>query len=80
MNAEKLEQWIQRNGTGEKEIWYSNGLTWLFVTLRDGWIAIFERENPDYYRPAIQSLDLEHAKSYCAMIEPVTFPLQVLCP
>lgn len=80
MNREELDAWIQEYGTGYWEDYYCNRLDWILISMKDEWIAVFEKINPNYFRPATQARDMDHAKSYCQMVEPVTVPLQVLAP
>lgn len=47
LDAAGLEKWIAENGTGNKERKYINGIDYLFVTMNDGWIAIFEYSERD---------------------------------
>lgn len=77
MTRAEFEKWAQDHGT-ERRQHYANRIDYEFVTMRDGWIAIFERCGGDY-TPLIQAADLAHAESYCYLREPVTVPLQTLC-
>ena len=56
LDAAGLEKWIAENGTGNKERKYINGIDYLFVTMNDGWIAIFEYSE-GYYIPKTQAAD-----------------------
>ena len=76
---ETIQSWIEKNGTGEKERYYCNGLSWLLAVMKDGWISVFEIIDGHRYRAAIQAADMVHAKSYCGLTEPVTVPMQRLC-
>lgn len=49
---------------------YANGLDYLFIYERDGWISIMDVTG-GIYKPIIQSKDLEHAESYIALREPI---------
>ena len=42
MTREEFEKWCRENGTGNKVNKSYNGVDWVFVTMKDGWIAIFE--------------------------------------
>jgi len=56
--------------------YYANGLTFKLEQERDGWWSIYRlHEYTGKYIPQLQARDLEHAKSYCDMIEPVPVPL-----
>lgn len=68
LDAVGLEKWIAENGTGHKENKYFNGIDYLFVTMNDGWIAVFECAD-GYYIPKTQAADEAHAASWCNMIE-----------
>lgn len=60
--------------------YYLNGITWDLEQESDGWWSIYEIHPVTQQRVAkIQVKDLDHAYSYCAMIEPVTVPLQQIC-
>lgn len=77
MNREMFERWCSENGTGTETEWF-NGIEYRFITMLDGWIAIFEIDRGKYI-PKIQSSDMAHARSYCAMIEPVCVPMSRIC-
>lgn len=76
MTPAEFEQWIQENGTAKKNH-TANRIDYVFVTLRDGWIAVFQRDY-NAYTPLIQAADIPHAESYCYMREPITVPVQRL--
>lgn len=76
MTRAEFESWVQEHGT-ERRRHCANRIEYEFVTLRDGWIAIFERCRGGY-TPLIQAADMAHAESYCCLREPVTVPLQAL--
>lgn len=60
--------------------YYANGITWELEEGRDGWWSIYQIHPVTQARiPQIQARDLKHAYSYCAMIEPVTVPMQQIC-
>lgn len=42
MTRKDFENWCRENGTGHKVNKSCNGIDWVFVTIKDGWIAIFE--------------------------------------
>lgn len=77
MSKIELEKWIAENGT-KKECEYFNGIRYAFVTMKDGWIAIFECKGNGEYVPMIQAADIEHARSYCEISEPVRVPINIL--
>ena len=77
LDAAGLEKWIAENGTGNKERKYINGIDYLFVTMNDGWIAIFEYSE-GYYIPKTQAADEAHALSWCGMIERPRVPFNVI--
>lgn len=77
LDAAGLEKWIAENGTGNKERKYINGIDYLFVTMNDGWIAIFEYSE-GYYIPKTQAADEAHALSWCGMIERPHVPFNVI--
>lgn len=52
--------------------YHANGLTFKLEQEKDGWWSIYKlHEYTGEYIPLRQARDLEHAKSYCDMIEPV---------
>lgn len=73
----RIGKWIAENGTGNKERKYINGIDYLFVTMNDGWIAIFEYSE-GYYIPKTQAADEAHALSWCGMIERPRVPFNVI--
>lgn len=77
LDAAGLEKWIAENGTGHKENKYFNGIDYLFVTMNDGWIAVFECAD-GYYIPKTQAADEAHAASRCNMIERPRVPFNVI--
>lgn len=77
LDAAGLEKWITENGTGNKERKYINGIDYLFVTMNDGWIAIFEYSE-GYYIPKTQAADEAHALNWCGMIERPRVPFNVI--
>ena len=74
MTAAEFEKWTQENGTGRRSH-SANRIDYEFVTMRDGWIAVFEKCGCNY-DPLIQAADIAHAESYCNLREPVTVPAQ----
>ena len=78
MNLYEFEDYKRENGTGSEQRYY-NKIDYVFVYLRDGWIAIFERTQSGHYIPLIQARDLIHAEMFCDRREPITVPLQQLC-
>ena len=75
MKATEFETWKKENGVGVRDH-YVNRISYKFVTMKDGWIAIFEYQHWNgQYIPLIQAKDIEHAESYCFMREPVTVPV-----
>jgi hypothetical protein len=54
------------------------GLNFKLVQEKDGWWSVYMKNTGDRYIPKIQAKDLEHAKSYCDMIEPVVIPMKEL--
>ena len=77
LDAAGLEKWIAQNGTGHKEYKYFNGIDYLFVTMNDGWIAIFEYADGCYI-PKIQAANEMRAASWCNMIERPSVPFNVI--
>ena len=76
MTVKEFEKWAEENGTARRP-YHSNGIDYEFVTMRDGWTAVFERSGGDYL-PLIQSADEPHAESYCYLREPVPVPVQAI--
>ena len=76
MTREEFEKWCRENGTGHKVNKSCNGIDWALVTMKDGWIAIFEYDYCAGYYPKIQAKDEAHALSYIAMIERPRVALQ----
>ena len=42
MTREEFENWCRENSTGHKVNKSCNGIDWVLVAMKDGWIAIFE--------------------------------------
>lgn len=68
MDREKFDAWVVENGTGHIDRKYINGIDYVFATMKDGWIAIFEVDD-GVYIPKMQAADEAHAISWCNMIE-----------
>lgn len=77
MSGQELENWIAENGTGSRERKHFNGIDYLFATMNDGWIAVFEYDNGSYI-PKFQAADEEHAVSRCSMIERIPVPFNII--
>lgn len=61
-------------------IFHANTLSWELVEEKDGWVSIYEIDPITFTRTScIQAVNMEHAKSYCVMREPLPFPWQRLC-
>ena len=74
------EEYRSEYGAYETTEW-ANGIQYSFVTRKDdGWIGIFQRDSLGGYAAMTEAADYEHAKSYIAMIEPVTVPMSPLVP
>ena len=57
--------------------YYANGFTFKLEQEKDGWWSIYRlNEFTGKYMPQLQAKDLEHAKSYCDMQEPIVVPLE----
>lgn len=70
-------KWVKDNAIATDTQWI-NTIHYLFATLKDGWIAIFEIGSAGVLYPQIQAQDMPHAKSWCALREPITVPLNVI--
>ena len=80
MNGKDFDKWCEENATS-LERKHCNGLDYVFATMTDHWIAIFQYNHmcgDNTYAPLIQSADIEHAVDYIAMREPVVVPMQRL--
>ena len=77
MSGQALENWIAENCMGSRERKYFNGIEYLFATMNDGWIAVFEYDNGRYI-PKFQAADEEHAVSRCYMTERISVPFNVI--
>lgn len=62
------------------ENYYANGFTYKLKQEEDGWWSIY-RYNKDtgMYNPVLQARDLEHAKTWCDLCEPVPVAMNRLC-
>ena len=76
LNANEVNAWISENGTGHKEWKYINGISYLFATMNDGWIAVFETHD-GIYIPRFQAADEKHAISRCSLSERPNVPFNV---
>lgn len=72
------KKFIEEQCTGEVFNKRANGLSYLFYTMKDGWIAIFENNNGNL-TPKTQAKDMPHAESYIGLIEPAPVWLQEIC-
>ena len=70
MNQEKFEEWCLKNAKNIRNK-YINKIDYVWVTMTDDWIAIFEKEQDSFYRPLIQAKTEAHAQNYCSLREPV---------
>ena len=74
MNRAEFEAWKAENATSTADEYY-NGIDYKFLTMRDGWIAIFEFvADTGEYKPLVEAKDLEHARSYCERRERMPVP------
>ena len=70
--------YIKENAVATETAWI-NKIYYLFATLSDGWVAVFEIGNSGELLPQIQASDMPHARSYCELREPITVPFNVIC-
>ena len=77
MTGEQFLDWMHENGTGESASSYVNGMHFIFVSMKDGWTAVFEQDGGQYI-PVIQAADMEHAQSYCNLLEPLRVPVKFI--
>ena len=70
-----INKWLKENAISQERM-SINSIDYLFATMQDGWIAIFERDRNGAYSPLIQAMNREKALSYCAMREPVRVPME----
>ena len=54
---------------------YANGIDYIFIHEKDGWISIMNVTG-GIYKPVIQAKDSEHADNFIALREPLTVPVQ----
>lgn len=80
MTHAEFEKWCEDNEIKEKTNEYANGIDYTFVTLKDNWIGVFERDCYCGIYPVIQACDREKALSFISLREPVTVPMQELIP
>lgn len=78
MTATELDKWVAENGAKDHQNFSRNGIDWVFYTLPDGWIAVFEYDEGEYL-PRIQAADMAHARSWCVMRERLTVPVTQIC-
>lgn len=76
MNWGKIDwyKWIEENCVWSENVWY-NGIAYTLATGKDGWVSIFERDLGRLI-PCLQAADMDHVKSWCAMREPITVPME----
>lgn len=74
MNRAEFEAWKAENSIAISDEHY-NGIDYKFLTTQDGWIVVFEY-NADIseYKPLIEAVDIEHARSYCERRERIPVP------
>lgn len=53
----------------------ANGAEYILITRRDGWIQIAEATDPEDLRPLIEAKDLQHARTFCELREPLRVPV-----
>lgn len=75
MTRTEVDRWTTENKVTSTATFYANKIDYLFATLPDGWIAIFENAGGDYI-PLIQAADRAHAETYCVMREPLPVPCE----
>lgn len=78
MTRAELDKWAADNDAADHQNFYCNGIDYVTYKLPDGWIAIFEYEDGEYW-PKIQAVDTAHAKSWCAMRERLTVRVVRIC-
>ena len=77
MTQADLERYAKENDSTPKR-YHANGTEFVFVRLRDNWQAIFMKESNGTYTPMTQAADEQHAREYCAMLEPMRVPFTVI--
>lgn len=75
--VEELNSWIEKNGVA-KECYSANTIDYVLVQKPDGWVGILESEGTGY-TPLIEAYNMDLAKSWCEMREPITVPVSVIC-
>lgn len=63
---------------GPTERKYANGISYVFETMDDGWIGIYQVQEDLSLRPLIQACDEEKAMDWIVMREPVPCAVQQL--
>lgn len=76
MTRAEVDKWTEDNGGTDRQTLFFNGIRYLFVTLPDKWIAIFEDNSGDYI-PCIQAANINRAESWCSMRERPRVPFNV---
>lgn len=71
-------KYIDENAISIDTAWV-NTIHYMFATLKDGWVAIFEIGYNGQLYPQIQASDMAHAESWCTMREPLTVPISAIC-
>lgn len=80
MSNETYEKWTTENCTRKVCDEWINGIHYHFWEMKDKWIAVFQwLENSGEYGTVVQACDINKAKSFCGLREPVTVPMQALC-
>ena len=79
MYNDKIKEYVEQARKDGKriKIKYANGLDYLYVFERDGWISIINVTG-GYYSPVIQAKDEAHADSCIGLIEAVTIPINII--
>ena len=78
MKQKEAEEWISQNCT-EHHREYINGISYVMATMKVGWVAVLH-VGASGYTPVVKAENINHARSYCNLIEPVTVPMQEICP
>lgn len=81
MTRLEFEKWRNENGKSSVNK-YANGIDYVFVKMKDDWIAIFEYNylcGDNEYQPLIQAKDEKHAESFVAMRERANVTINKLC-
>ena len=78
MTSKEYDNWRNENGVNS-ERFFANNITYDLVTLKDGWVGIFEVNDYNSERyPQIQACDMAKAKDWCVMRERINVPFNVL--